>query len=404
MSLLYRLIDPLPWFSGADTETIKKLLLFTASYPHIQNEKAMQKLFLQKLYPIWNKLPWTFQPLFFVAPFSSRLLRLLLDFGMNQLAGRFIAGNGIAEIEIAIKNSMEKGYLINIDILRESLLSEEDARNYIQCYIDLINILGPRLPHGTLSLSTKTSGSYSRMNAAAPEYCAEKIATRYIPVVKALQKYGGHIYFDALEYEYHEIDFYAFKNLYKEFGSSVRIVVQALYKDGPRVLERLIAINNQADPIWVRLVRGAYLNYEIYLAELLGWNESPTFIRKEDTDSMYECLLYEGLARGLVMVPAGHNPDSILMAEKIARSLGKTIPEYQFLYGLGEAPGDILVSKNIPARFYMPCIFPKGKLAASLAYNMRRVDEAQYKMVKQAKGGDARGKLLILEKELMPRR
>ena len=86
------------------------------------------------------------------------------------------------------------------------------------------------------------------------------------------------------------------------------------------------------------------------------------------------------------MVPATHNAMTIIEAERMQKENTRTekgpcpIPEFQFLYGMGEPYGKILVQKNIPVRFYMPVIYPKGSLSHAVGYLVRRLVENRSQM------------------------
>ena len=68
----------------------------------------------------------------------------------------------------------------------------------------------------------------------------------------------------------------------------VGIVVQAYQPDAEAELRMLRDwVESRGAPITIRLVKGAYWDYEVLTARRLGWPE-PVFLRKWQSDAMYE--------------------------------------------------------------------------------------------------------------------
>lgn len=380
IGLARKAVNPMRLF-GADNELMKKLIGFLSAVLYIEDYRLIAKLFREKFYPLRKKLPFCFTLFFLMEKFLPKVLAKIIFLSINIFAGTFVAGNGFKEIIKKVEAYHRMGFLVNIDILGEEVLSEEEAERYKLAYIDFINEIGPRLPTGDLSISLKGSAFYSQNNSCAPEYSAAKILERLTPIMEAVVNYGGHAYLDAEDYEFREIHFLVFQKLYEKFGSKARFVLQSYLRTCESTLDKLISINNPRDPIWVRVVRGAYWDWECYKSELMGWPGPPVFLLKWQTNNVYAAALHKGLISRLNMVPATHNIDSICGAEGRSCALKKSIPEIQLLYGMGESIGKLLVLKNIPVRFYMPVQYPEGKLREASGYLIRRVSESQLSFV-----------------------
>lgn len=401
IGLARKAINPARLF-GADNELIKKLIGFLSAVLYIENPLLIANLFHEKFYPLRKKLPLVVSFLFLIEKFLPRVLAKIILLSINIFAGTFVAGNGFKKIIKKVEAYHRRGFLVNIDILGEEVLIEEEAERYKSAYINFINEIGLRLPTGALSISLKGSAFYSQTNSRAPEYSAEKILERLTPIMEVIANYGGHAYLDAEDYEFREVHFLVFRKLYEKFGNKARFVLQSYLKTYENTLDKLISINSSKNPIWVRIVRGAYWDFECYRSELMSWPEPPVFLKKEQTDNAYETAIRKGLVSGLNIVPATHNVNSICFAEEYSRMLGKTIPEVQLLYGIGEPIGKLLVLKNIPARFYMPAQYPEGKLREASGYLIRRISESQLSFVIRGLG-----KIAKEDKELIsqiPRR
>ncbi|KKU15498.1 MAG: Delta-1-pyrroline-5-carboxylate dehydrogenase [Parcubacteria group bacterium GW2011_GWB1_45_9] len=344
-----------------DKNLLQKLIGFGTSAAYLSDKKEIEKLWREKIDSANLQFP-------------KRLIRHIpaaaLIFGLNFFARKFISGNGLKKTLKTIERCRRKGFSVNLDILGETVLSEKDAERYRDAYVSLIKDIGPRLLHGELSISLKCSALYSQANPCAPEFSAKKIAERAALIFEALAYFGGHAYLDAEEYHFKEIYFEVFKRLYCEYGSSVRTVIQSYLKTADDTLYRLTRINKTADPIWIRLVRGAYWDFECFLAEKHGWSEPPVFKEKADTDYNYRYLFRKGLELGFVMVAATHNAESLESFAGLSR-------ETQMLYGLGEKLGATIIRRKIPVRIYMPILYPAGNLTDGIAYLLRRVSETQ---------------------------
>ena len=91
------------------------------------------------------------------------------------------------------------------------------------------------------------------------------------------------------------------------------LVLQAYLRDADRDLARLVTwARDRGRPFHLRLVKGAYWDYETVIAAQEGW-PVPVFTRKADTDAMYERLTRVMLEAADVVRPAfaSHNVRSL---------------------------------------------------------------------------------------------
>lgn len=380
ISLVRNIFSPVRLF-GADNELMKKLIGFLSAALYVEDYQLIAKLFHEKFYPLRNKLPLSVAFLFLIKKISPQMLAKTIFLSINIFAGTFVAGNGFKAIMKKAEAYRKRGFLVNFDILGETVLSEEEARRYQLAYLKFIKEIGPRLPPNALSVSLKGSAFYSQFNSCSPEYSSEKILKRLTPIMETIINHGGHAYLDAEDYEFREIQFIVFEKMYKQFGGSARCVLQSYLRTSEDTLDRLFAINNPKDPIWIRVVRGAYWDFECYKAELMNWPLPPVYLEKSETDAAFEMIIKKGWSYGLNMIPATHNVKSICLAEENSLAIKKPIPEVQLLYGIGESIGKYLSLKNIPVRFYMPVQYPYGKLHEAGGYLIRRISESQLSFV-----------------------
>jgi RHH-type proline utilization regulon transcriptional repressor/proline dehydrogenase/delta 1-pyrroline-5-carboxylate dehydrogenase len=126
--------------------------------------------------------------------------------------------------------------------------------------------------------------------------------------------------------------------------------------------------------VWVRLVKGAYWDYETIMAQQLGW-PIRVWSHKWESDACYERLTRFLLENRRWLRPAfgSHNIRSLAHAMAVARTLG--VPpggfEIQMLYGMADQIKDVLVGMKHRVRVYTPY----GDLLPGMAYLVRRLLE-----------------------------
>src|SRR6476660_5653936 len=129
--------------------------------------------------------------------------------------------------------------------------------------------------------------------------------------------------------------------------------------------------------LMVRLVKGAYWDTEIKVAQVGGLTDYPVFTRKVATDVSYLACARKLLAASDVIYPAfaTHNANTIGQVKALA---GDKVFEFQRLHGMGEELYEELarLEKAIgdaptPVRIYAPV----GSHKELLAYLVRRLLE-----------------------------
>jgi RHH-type proline utilization regulon transcriptional repressor/proline dehydrogenase/delta 1-pyrroline-5-carboxylate dehydrogenase len=140
--------------------------------------------------------------------------------------------------------------------------------------------------------------------------------------------------------------------------------------------------------VWVRLVKGAYWDYETVMAAQRHW-PVPVWMHKWETDAQYERLTAR-LLRGSEMIrPAigSHNVRSVAHALAQAEALGleRGTVEFQVLYGMGDALAAALADRGQRVRVYVPY----GELLPGMAYLVRRLLEntSNDSFLRQSVGG-----------------
>src|SRR5262249_11922878 len=147
---------------------------------------------------------------------------------------------------------------------------------------------------------------------------------------------------DMEQYAYKEQTLRIFKEILAEdefrAWPDVGIALQAYLRDCGRDLEELARwAERRGTPVWVRLIKGAYWDYETVGAAQQGW-PVPVFTEKWETDATYESLTLFLLRNHRLLRPAfgSHNVRSLAHAIAAAEVLGlpPNAYEIQMLYGM----------------------------------------------------------------------
>ncbi|MCH8945376.1 MAG: proline dehydrogenase family protein [Nanoarchaeota archaeon] len=305
----------------------------------------------------------------------------------ERMAKNFIAGANIDEASEFVGEQIEQGMEFSLDHLGEKTTSEVDANNYMGIYFKTLEVLTKKFGKNKkdkygkslINLSIKVSSLYSRFDPIDPENTSKEVRNKLRPIFKKAKEIGAFINIDTEHYEIKDITYRIFKELLeeKEFENytDVGIVVQAYLKDSESSLKDLVDwAKRNNHPITIRLVKGAYWDHEVMLAQKNNW-EIPVFTKKWQSDANYEKLtrvLLENSEYTHVAI-ASHNIRSIANALALKEELNvkEDYFEVQMLYGMGKEIKKALVEKKIPLRVYTPF----GDLISGMGYFVRRLLE-----------------------------
>ena len=157
--------------------------------------------------------------------------------------------------------------------------------------------------------------------------------------------------------------------------ADVGIVVQAYHGEAMDELRMLAEwVKRRGTPITIRLVKGAYWDYEVATARRLGWPE-PVYLQKWQSDASFERCSRFLLENHDRLRPAfgSHNVRSLAHAIATAEVLGlpRSAYEIQTLFGMGDMIERALVARGHRVRVYTPY----GAILPGMAYLVRRLLE-----------------------------
>jgi RHH-type transcriptional regulator, proline utilization regulon repressor / proline dehydrogenase / delta 1-pyrroline-5-carboxylate dehydrogenase len=297
----------------------------------------------------------------------------------NRLARSFIAASdpaGAAKSAIALRR---RGMDFTIDLLGEAVVSEAEAERYAARYGELIEHLADVLPAGSVNVSVKLSSLFSQFDPIDAEGTIVAVGRRLRPILQTARQRGAFVCFDMEQSAFKDLTLRIFKEilLENEFRdwSDVGIAIQAYLAASSADLAELAAwAAARGTPVGVRLVKGAYWDFECVVAGQNNW-PLPVFAEKPQTDAQFERLTSFLIDHRDVLRPAiaSHNIRDIAHALALAEQarLKPEAVEFQMLYGMADSVKSVLVDLGRRVRVYAPV----GNLLPGMAYLVRRLLE-----------------------------
>lgn len=313
---------------------------------------------------------------------------------VSQLAHTFILAPSAADAIPKLRAMRQWPIAFTADILGETAVSESEAESYQARYLELIDTLADeaqrwpiveqidcddRGPIPKANVSVKISALYSQIRATDPEGALARLADRMRPLLRRAMQRGVFLNFDMEQRALKDLTFELFKRLLDEAEfrdyAHAGIALQAYLREAERDLVSLIAwARARGRRITVRLVKGAYWDYETIVAHQRGW-PVPVFERKAETDANFERLARRMLEAPDTIRPAfgTHSVRSIAACLAQAGQLGlpKSSFEFQMLYGMAEPIKRALIAMGCRVRDYCPI----GEVLPGMGYLVRRLLE-----------------------------
>ena len=313
---------------------------------------------------------------------------------VTGMARQFMLGNDERDIVTALRRLHDQGIAFTADVLGETVLSETEADQYAARYLSLLDLLAresaawPASTANHLStrgesprtnVSVKISALYSQIHPADPDTAVEMITRRLRPILRRAKELRAFVNFDMEHYGMKNLTLRLFKTIFAEpeFAElpACGLALQAYLRDTEADLRDLILwARDRRRHVTVRLVKGAYWDYETVVARQRGWSV-PVFFRKAGTDANYEKLSRLLLENGDAVSAAfgTHNVRSIAHALAQADRLGvdRRSFELQMLHGMADPLKTAVLQLGLRLREYCPV----GELLPGMAYLVRRLLE-----------------------------
>jgi RHH-type proline utilization regulon transcriptional repressor/proline dehydrogenase/delta 1-pyrroline-5-carboxylate dehydrogenase len=313
------------------------------------------------------------------------VVRTAMRQAMRIMGHQFVMGRTIDE---ALARSVKKenaAYRHSFDMLGEAALTAADAQRYFEAYFDAISRIGAG-PQGPADDIFSAASISVKLSALHPRYSYmqhERVMTELVPRVAELAVHakasGIALTIDAEEADRLEISLQVFERVIRDAElrdyDGLGLAIQTYQRRARDVLTFLQGLGEDVGRrIPVRLVKGAYWDTEIKLAQEQGLQSYPVFTRKAHTDVSYLACARQALAADKTLYPqfATHNAHTLASVLHYAGS--RRDYEFQRLHGMGE---DLYAEVIDPEKFARPCrvYAPVGSHEDLLPYLVRRLLE-----------------------------
>lgn len=335
-----------------------------------------------KIADIKAESPWKALRLL-VKKLGEPTIRTALRHAMEIVGAQFVLGETIEAGVKTSKKAAQKGYSHSFDMLGEGARNLAQAESYFHAYRHAITAIATQAESFDVSkapsLSVKLSGLHARYQLVQ----AGRVMSELVPKLKELallaKQNGVSMTLDAEEANRLDISLMVFYALASDEDlkgwDGLGFVVQAYQKRSLSLIDllgQLAVATGRRIPI--RLVKGAYWDTEIKVAQLNGMRAYPVYTRKEHTDASYLACAMRLLENTEFFYPqfGTHNALSVQSILSYAQHLNVPKERYEFqrLHGMGEALHDALLSEA-NSRIYAPI----GEHKDLLAYLIRRLLE-----------------------------
>ena len=326
------------------------------------------------------------------------VIRTATGQAMKILGGQFVFGRDIDEALKRAAPERARGITHSFDMLGEAAMTFADAEKYRQAYEAALTRLAREAGAGVAG----SPGISVKLSALHPKYNffnAAEAKAAMVPVIKTLamkaRDAGIHFTIDAEEAERLELSLdiiealVADNDLFRRPDGSrwegFGLAIQAYQKRGLAVCDWAGKLaRRHGRKLFVRLVKGAYWDSEVKLAQVGGYSDYPVFTRKVATDVSYLACAARLFEHADVLRPAfaTHNAYTIAAIKQLStkfftsssEAVGEKF-EFQRLHGMGEEVYDALHAlegnRRTPVRIYAPV----GGHKELLAYLVRRLLE-----------------------------
>ncbi|MFW5926636.1 MAG: bifunctional proline dehydrogenase/L-glutamate gamma-semialdehyde dehydrogenase PutA, partial [Wenzhouxiangella sp.] len=311
------------------------------------------------------------------------VVRMAIRQAMRIMGHQYVMGRTIEKAMERSRRKENRRYRYSFDMLGEAAMTDADARRYRDAYRDAIIAIGKNSDSDDIfsanSVSVKLSALHPRYEHAKRETMIDEL----VPVLKELvvlaREYNIALTVDAEEADRLMVSLDIFGEVlaspelegWDGFGLALQSYLKHAWATIDWLADRARATGHR---IPIRLVKGAYWDTEIKLAQIEGLESYPVFTRKVNTDLSYIACAGKILDMPDAFYPqfATHNAHTISVIAEMGGNKGEY--EYQRLHGMGQdLYGEVLDNDefNDHCRVYAPV----GNHKDLLPYLVRRLLE-----------------------------
>ncbi len=315
---------------------------------------------------------------------------------IKSMAGKFIAGTDAQSALPGLEKLWNNGIAFSVDLLGEACVSDAEADMYRDKYLDLVGNLpaavaawksDERLERDHLgacprvNVSVKISALSAKCDPIDTDGAIGDVQTRLIPILELAREKGVFINFDMESFSHKDLTIELFQRCCEQVDFEAGIAIQAYLRSGDDDARRIAEWAKRAGRVvTVRLVKGAYWDYETIHAEQEGW-PCPVWPEKHQTDACFERMseiFLDATPRregegGVILALGSHNVRSIgaTLAGLDKRGLPRNAIELQMLHGMADELKGAAAEMGLRVREYVPV----GEMIPGMAYLVRRLLE-----------------------------
>jgi len=374
---MFRFVDVLPYLNTSESLS-----------------RHIEEYFGDKDANIPDVLKWGAGKTGFGGGLVAMVLNKAIRSNIESMARQFIIGEKASEAVKGIRQLRKDGFAFVIDLLGEATVNEKESDAYQRGYMEVLDAIqgeykkwdgldsGGDLDWGhapKVNVAVKPSAFYSQAKAVDVAGSVEGMYRRIEPIYRKVKEMGGFLCIDMEQLKYKEITIELYKRLrsapeHRDYPN-LGIVFQCYLKCADAdVSEMLSWARRENLPISIRLVKGAYWDYETVIAKQNGW-EVPVYTVKAESDMAFERIAKMIMENHDIchFACASHNIRTISAVQEMASALNvpESRLEFQVLYGMAEPVRKGL--RNVARRVRLYC--PYGDLIPGMAYLVRRLLE-----------------------------
>lgn len=314
---------------------------------------------------------------------SEPVIRRAVGEAMRIMGRQFVIGRTIEEALTRSVPQEKLGYRFSYDMLGEAARTAEDAQRYFVAYQKAITAIGEASRgkgiYDGAGISIKLSALHPRYELSQQERALPLLIDRLRALALQAKMVDIGLTVDAEEADRLEpsldiIEAVAADPALKGWNG-FGLAVQAYQKRAFYVIDWLASLARRHHlRLMVRLVKGAYWDYEIKDSQVKGLEDYPVFTRKVNTDVSYLACAKKIIDYGKIFYPQFATHNAYTTAAVLAMMGERRDFEFQCLKGMGRALYDQIVAPNkmnIPCRIYAPV----GEHEDLLPYLVRRLLE-----------------------------
>ncbi len=311
------------------------------------------------------------------------LVRTAIRQAMRILGFQYVMGRTIKEALQRSQKKANRQYRYSYDMLGEAAITQYDADRYLLAYRSAIEAIGASHQAEDVfsapSISVKLSALHPRFEFSQQQRVLDEIVPRVLELASLAKANRMALTIDTEEADRLMLTLAVFSTVYQDESladwEGFGLALQSYQKRAMAEITRLADLAKRVGRrIPVRLVKGAYWDSEIKLAQVEGYSSYPVFTRKANTDVSYIACARQILAERTAFYPqfATHNAHTVAVITELA---GDRLDfEFQRLHGMGtDLYGVVMQTEG----FHHACrvYAPVGSHEDLLPYLVRRLLE-----------------------------